>query len=57
MERESKDGTKAPSLKISRRTHSTNVDYLLLSSLSGMIQTSSDTWLINSGASCHMIGY
>ena len=32
-------------------------DYLLLSALSGTIQTRWDTWLIDSGASCHMTGY
>ena len=31
--------------------------YMLLSALSGTIQTSSDTWLIDSGASRHMTGY
>ena len=43
--------------KRSRKTHSTDVEYILLSALSSTIQTSSDTWLIDSGASRHMIGY
>ena len=43
--------------KGSKRTHSTDADYLLLLALSGTIQTSCDTWLIDSGASHHMICY
>ena len=39
------------------KTHSTDANYLLLSALSGTIQTSCDTWLIDSGASRHMTGY
>ena len=46
-----------PSSKKSRRAHSIDSDYLLLSALLGTIQTSRDTWLINSGASRHMTGY
>ena len=56
-QRASKAETEEPSLKKSRRAHSTYSDYLLLSALSGTIHTSRDTWLINSGASCHMTRY
>ena len=56
-ERASKAETEERSPKRSRRTHSTDSDYLLLSALSSTIQTSSDTWLIDSGASRHMTGY
>lgn len=56
-ERASRAETEDHSLKRSIRTHSTDANYLLLSSLSGTIQTSCDTWLIDSGSSCHMTGY
>ena len=32
-------------------------EYYLISSLSGSITCNSETWLVNSGASRHMIGY
>ena len=56
-ERASRTETEERSSKRSRRTHSTDADYLLLSVLSSTIQTSKDTWLIDSGASRHMTGY
>ena len=56
-ERVSRAETEERSSKRSRRTHSTDADYFLLSTLSGTIQTSSNTWLIDSGASRHMTGY
>jgi hypothetical protein len=56
-ERASRAETEERSLKRSRRTHSTYANYLLLSALSSTIHTSCDTWLIDSGASRHMIGY
>ena len=31
--------------------------FIFISALSGTIPTTSDTWLIDSGASRHMIGY
>ena len=39
------------------KRHSTDADYMLLHALSGTIHSSSDTWLIDSGASRHMTGY
>ena len=56
-ERASRAETEGRSPKRSKKTHSTDADYILLSALSGTIQTSSDTWLIDSGASRHMTGY
>lgn len=56
-ERASRAETEERSPKRSRRTHSTDASYLLLSALSGTIQTSCDTWLIDSGASRHMTRY
>ena len=56
-ERASRAETEKRSPKRFRRTHSIDANYLLLSSLSGTIQTSCDTWLIDSGASRHMTGY
>lgn len=56
-ERATRVETEGRSPKRSRKTHSTDANYMLLSALSGMIQTSSDTWLIDSGASRHMTGY
>ena len=56
-ERASKAETEERPPKRSRRTHSTYANYILLSSLLGTIQTSCDTWLIDSGASRHMTGY
>ena len=56
-ERASRAETEERSPKRSRRTHSTDASYLLLSALSGTIQTSCDTWLIDSGASRHVTGY
>jgi hypothetical protein len=32
-------------------------EYVLISSLTGMVTHGSDTWLVDSGASKHMIGY
>ena len=43
--------------KRSRRTHSIDANYLPLSTLSSTIQTSCDTWLIDSGVSHHMTSY
>ena len=56
-ERASRAETEGRSLKRSRKTHSTDAEYILLSALLGTIQTSLDTWLIDSGASRHMTGY
>ena len=56
-ERATRAETEGRSSKRSRKTHSTDADYMLLSALSGTIQTSLDTWLIYSGASRHMTGY
>ena len=56
-QRASKEETEEPSSKKSRRAHSKDSYYLLLSALSGTIQTSRDIWLIDSGASRHMTGY
>ena len=56
-ERATRTETEGRSPKRSRKTHSTDADYMLLSALSGTIQTSSDTWLIDSGAFRHMTGY
>ena len=56
-EKASRAETEEPSSKRSKRTHSTDANYLLLSALSGTIQTSSNTWLIDSGASRHMKCY
>ena len=44
-------------MKRFRSSHSSDSEYLLLSALSGMVHTSRDTWLIDSGASHHMTGY
>ena len=46
-----------PPSKKTRDKHSSDSDFLLLSALSGTVQTSRDTWLIDSGASHHMTGY
>lgn len=56
-QRASRAEIEEPSSKRSRRVHSSDSNYLLLSALSGTVQTSRDTWLIDSGASRHMIGY
>ena len=50
-ERATRAETEGRSLKRSRKTHSNDAEYLLLSALSGRIQTNADTWLIDSGAS------
>ena len=34
-----------------------HTEFFFISSLSGMVPTTSDTWFIDSGASKHMIGY
>ena len=46
-----------PLSKNSRDEHSSDLEFLLLSYLSGIFQTSRDTLLIDSGASRHMTGY
>ena len=46
-----------PLNKKTRDEHSSDSDFLLLSALSGIVQTIRDTWLIDSGASLHMTGY
>ena len=56
-ERASRAKTEERSPKRSRRTHSTDANYMLLHALSGTIHSSSDTWLIDSGASHHRTGY
>ena len=56
-QRASRAETEGRSPKRSRKTHLTDADYILLSALSVTIQTSCDTWLIDSGASHHMTGY
>ena len=46
-----------PSMKRLRSSHSLDSEFLLLLALSGTLHTSRDTWLIDSGASRHMIRY
>ena len=46
-----------PPSKKSTDEHSSDSYFLPLLALSGTIQTSRDTWLIDSGASRHMTGY
>ena len=46
-----------PPIKKTRDKHSSDSNFLLLLALSCTVQTSRDTWLIDSGASRHMIGY
>ena len=43
-ERATRAETEGQSPKRSRKTHSTDAEYILRSALSGTIQTSSDTW-------------
>ena len=56
-ERATRAETEGRSPKRSRKTHSNDAEYLLLHALLGTIHSSSDTWLIDSGASHHMTGY
>ena len=56
-ERSSRADIEGRSPKRSKRTHYIDADYILLSALSGTIQTSCDTWVIDSGASHHMTCY
>ena len=46
-----------PTNKKTKDEHSSDLDFLLLSALSGTVQISRDTWFIDSGASHHMTNY
>jgi hypothetical protein len=46
-----------PPKKVAKQDESSDEDYVLISSLTGTVTHGSDTWLVNSGASKHMIGY
>ena len=39
------------------RNNDSNNEYSLISSLTGTVTHGNDTWLVDSGASKHMIGY
>ena len=39
------------------KNNDSNVDYVLISSLIGTVTHGNDTWLVDSGASKHMMGY
>jgi hypothetical protein len=46
-----------PPKKVAKQDESSDEDYVLISSLIGIVTHGSDTWLIDSGASKNMIGY
>jgi len=43
--------------KVSKEDESSDEEYVLISSLTGIVTHGSDIWLVDSGASKHMIGY
>jgi hypothetical protein len=51
------DVDREPPQKKSRKASKDDEEFFFISALSGTIPTSSDIWLINSGASRHMTGY
>jgi hypothetical protein len=51
------DVDKEPPQKKSRNANKDGEEFFFISTLSGMVPTSSDIWLIDSGASRHMTGY
>jgi hypothetical protein len=67
MEIENKKGSKRhqnhiaeddePPKKVAKKYESSGEDYVLISSLTSNVTHRSDTWLIDSGASKHMLGY
>jgi hypothetical protein len=46
-----------PPKKVAKKDESSDEDYVLMSSLTGTVTHGSGIWLIDSGASKHMIGY
>jgi hypothetical protein len=46
-----------PPKKVAKQDESSDEDYVLISSLTGIVTHGSDTWLIDNGASKHMKGY
>ena len=46
-----------PPKKVEKEDESTDEEYVFISALTGTVTHGSDTWLVDSGASKHMIGY